>query len=98
MELKDFASFDNMLTPTIIKILFWLGVVLSMLFGLVMIFQGLTSSFGGGVTVFIGLLWLVLGPVATRIYCELLIVIFKIHENLVGIRASLQKEAAPVGE
>lgn len=92
MELKDFANFDNMLTPAIIKILFWLGVALSIVIGLGMIVQGITSNFGGGFTVFVGLLWLVLGPVATRIYCELLIVVFKIHENLVGIKTSLQQE------
>jgi hypothetical protein len=89
MQPKDLLRFDKMVTPLIIQILFWIGLALSVLFGLVLIFQGLTSQYRGGFTVFMGLLYLVVGPIVVRIYCELLIVFFKIHENLVAIKDAL---------
>lgn len=83
--LDKFTSFDNMITPTIIKILFWIGVGASLLTGLIIMFAG-------GFAVILGLIWLVLGPVLVRVYCELLIVIFKIHESLVAIRRNTMNE------
>lgn len=79
MSFNDFTKFDKMITPTIIKFLFWVGVALSVIAGLAMLFQG-------GVSSLFGILTIVIGPLFTRLYCELLIVIFKIHENLVAIR------------
>lgn len=94
MEPKDFLTFDKMLTPIIIQVLFWIGVALSVLFGLSAIIGGMRSSFGGGATVFMGLVWLVLGPILTRVYCELLMVVFKIHGSLVEIKQSLRENPA----
>ena len=94
MEPRDFIKFDKMLTPIIIQVIFWIGVVVSVLFGLGMIFSGMRSMFGGGSAVFMGLVWLVLGPVMTRVYCELLIVVFKIHDSLVDIKTSLRERPA----
>ncbi|MCC5824717.1 MULTISPECIES: DUF4282 domain-containing protein [Alkalimonas] len=65
--------FDSMLTPKIITFVYWLlllGVALS---GLGTMF---TTSF------FAGLGILIFGAIGVRIWCELLIVLFKIHENL----------------
>lgn len=87
--LKEFMRFDKMITPSIIKIIFWIGVGISILSGLILIFTGLTTRFGGGPQVLMGLLVVVLGPLFARIYCELLIIFFKIHETLVEIK---QKE------
>lgn len=70
--------FDSMLTPKIINFVYWLallGVVVS----------GLTSMFAGGLTFatfLMGLFIIVGGAIAARIWCELLIVLFKIHENI----------------
>lgn len=75
---KEFISFDKMLTPTLIKILFWIGVAFSALTGLIMMFDG-------GFAVILGLFTIIIGPLVTRIYCELLIVFFKIHEALTDL-------------
>lgn len=77
--LSNFTSFDKMITPTIIKILFYIGVAASIIFALGIMFKG-------GFAVLLGLIWLVLGPVMVRVYCELLIVMFKVHESLIAIR------------
>lgn len=83
--LEKLINFDNMITPTIIKILFYIGVAASVLMSLVIMFTG-------GWAVLLGLIWLVLGPILVRVYCELLIVIFKIHESLVAIRRNTMNE------
>ncbi|HUT94006.1 MAG TPA: hypothetical protein VMY37_31370 [Thermoguttaceae bacterium] len=66
-----------MITPIIIQVLFWLGILVAVIAALVSMF---TQSF------FVGLLMLILGPILVWVYCELLIVIFKIHDCLEGIR------------
>jgi len=72
---SNLVTFDKMITPTIIKIIFWIGSVVAIIAGLGMLFQG-------GRFVIIGLVWIVLGPLIVRIYCEIVIVIFKINDNL----------------
>ena len=79
---KKATNFDNMITPSIIKILFWIGIAASIISALVMIGNGLTVDYGGGVLVLSGIITLILGPIFTRVSCELLIVIFKIYYTL----------------
>ena len=88
--MQEFLQFKKMITPTIIQILFWIGVVFCIIIGLISIVGGATSSHGGGLMVIGGLMWIVLGPFVVRIYCELLIVIFSINSNLSDIRKSLE--------
>jgi hypothetical protein len=79
---NDFLNFNKMLTPTIIKVIFLVGSALSVLGGLFTIIGGASQPFGGGLTVFMGFIIMIFGPFLTRIYCELLIVQFKMHEAL----------------
>ena len=92
MKPEDFLTFKKMITPIIIQILFWVLAGLAIILGLVGILKGATSSFGGGSQVLGGLLMLVLGPIAVRVYCEILIVIFRMNETLGEIRDSLPKQ------
>jgi hypothetical protein len=97
MGLKNFASFERMVTPVIIRILFWIGVVISILAGLGVIIGGIIMSFdegfmyvlgglvGGPVVMFLGIL-------SVRIYAELLILAFRINETLTDIKILLSKE------
>ncbi|MGM8366173.1 DUF4282 domain-containing protein [Virgibacillus sp. W0181] len=93
MNFQDFLRFDKMLTPTIIKIVFWIGVVISVLSGLGMVVGGLNSPWGGGFQVIMGLLTIVIGPIIVRIYCELLIIFFKMHETLHDIKGLLSNQS-----
>lgn len=70
---KDLFFFNRMLTPSIITIVYWLLLLSVLLSGLGMIF---TQSFFGGLAM------LVFGAIGVRIWCELLIVLFKINDNL----------------
>lgn len=83
-ELRDLVGFDKMLTPEIIKVVYWIGIAGAVLTGLGMIGGGMyTKSIWGMAS---GLLWMVLGPVLVRVYCELLIVAFNIYGVLRDIR------------
>jgi hypothetical protein len=91
--MEDFLKFKKMLTPIIIQIIFWIGVVGSIIFGLITMVQGAASSFGGGAMVFSGLIMIFFGPILTRIYCELLIVIFSINDSLTEIKNQLKNSS-----
>lgn len=76
--------FDTMITPKIITFLYWI-----MLLGVVV--YGLNTMFGGfqGFTIgkfLTGLCYIAGGAVLVRIWCELMIVIFKINENLQNLK------------
>lgn len=85
MKLSDWLSFDKMIVPQIIKIIFYILVALSILSGLVMIITGITANYGGGMKIIWGLLTLVFGPLWARLSSELMIVLFEIHAKLVSI-------------
>lgn len=88
---NEFLSFDKMITTSIIKIVFYIGAIMSIIGGLITIISGITARYGGGSQVLMGILIILLGPLFTRIYCELIMVFFKIHENLTEIKKSLKK-------
>ena len=89
--MEDFLSFRKMITPIIIKILFWVGVAINVIVGLIAIISSFTSRGGGGMFLY-GLLIIILGPVITRIYCEILILFFRMHDSLVEIKDLLAKK------
>ncbi|TYR73422.1 DUF4282 domain-containing protein [Rossellomorea vietnamensis] len=86
--MNQYINFDKMITPAIIKVIFWAGVGLSVISGLIMMISGAASPYGGGFMVFTGLMTIILGPLFTRIYCELLILLFKMNEALQSIKSN----------
>ena len=91
--MNDFFSFWTMITPVIIQIIFWVGVVLCIIVGLGYILVG--SRYGNASPAY-GVLILILGPVVVRIYCEILIIFFRINETLTEIKHNLdERRAAP---
>lgn len=91
MDINDLLTFRKMITPVIVQAVFWIGAGIAVIAGLIGIGSGLSSSYGGGTQVLLGLLILVLGPVVVRIYCELLILLFKMYEALNEVRTSLME-------
>lgn len=73
--MRDVLFFDSMLTPKIITFVYWL-----MLIGVVI--SGLGAMFTAYGSFWSGLGILIFGSIGVRIWCELLIVLFKIHDNL----------------
>jgi hypothetical protein len=91
-KVVDFIKFRKMITPMIIQVLFWIGAVLSVLGGLVTMATSFGRYGGGGAQFLGGLLVIVLGPVVVRIYCELLILFFRMNETLNEIKDGLAKK------
>lgn len=83
--MEEFFSFRRFITPSVITIIFWVGVALSVIAGLVMIVTAITGN-APAVTVLLGLLYIVIGPLVVRIYCELIILGFKIFDTINEIR------------
>ncbi len=73
--MKTILFFDSMLTPKIIVFVYWLALFSATISGLFTMF----SSYGG---FFSGLGIILFGCIGARIWCELLVVLFKINENL----------------
>ena len=73
----EYLAFRKMITPVFIQIIFWIAVAFIVIAALYQISE---DNAGGGI------LLLLLGPLAARIYAEILIVIFRINDNVAGIR------------
>jgi hypothetical protein len=82
--LADFLSFRRMITPMIIQIIFWVSVVILVLSALITIIGGILGGEAGAMVG--GLLLLVVGPVLARVYCEILILFFRMNETLTNIQ------------
>jgi len=77
----EILTFRRMITPTIIQIIFWLGVV-----GCLISALGMMVSLPMGMGVIPGLLILVFGTLGVRIWCELIILAFRIYDVLNEIK------------
>jgi hypothetical protein len=73
----DFLAFRRMVTPLIIQILFWVGILACIIFGLLI----LVKSRGGIVAIIDGAVLVLLGPIVVRVICEMIITLFRIEEN-----------------
>jgi len=83
-SMHDFLVFKLMVTPLIIQIVFWVGAGLCVLAGLIVIIVGLATNVI--MLLLLGLVYMVLGPLLVRIYCELIILAFRMNETLTEIR------------
>jgi hypothetical protein len=79
----DFLLFRKMLTPILIQALFWLGFAMCLMGG----FYNVTHH-----ALLHGLQILLIGPILVRIFCEILIVFFRINETLTEIKNSVQEK------
>lgn len=84
-KLRDFLKqplprrvlfFDEMLTPNLIRVLYWLGL-------LAVIWTGVINFFSNGFFgIFEALVYTVGGVIALRVMAELVMLLFKINQNL----------------
>ncbi|MGK0373934.1 MAG: putative membrane protein [Arenicella sp.] len=68
--------FDDMLTPNLIRVLYWLGL-------LAVIWTGIGNFFSNGFFgMFEALVYVLGGVIALRVMAELVMLLFKINQNL----------------
>ncbi len=89
---RDLLRFEKMLTPTLVRFVFYAGSILLLIVGIAMLYGGVTARFGGGLRVVSGLLTLTAGPLLLRIFCEQIIVLFGIYDCLGEIRDGGRRE------
>ncbi|HEV2548522.1 MAG TPA: DUF4282 domain-containing protein [Stellaceae bacterium] len=82
----DWLTFEKMITPVIIRVIFWVVSAIIVLAGIFSLFAG--GGFWGFVR---SVLIIVLGPLAVRIYCEIIMVFFSINDHLREIRDNTRK-------
>jgi len=81
--MNQLFKLDEMLTPKIVTVLYWLGLI-------AIVISAISVLFGFGAYQYLGffqrliyaILILIFGGLMVRVYSELLIIIFKIYENL----------------
>jgi uncharacterized membrane protein len=86
--LSDFISFKSMISLKIIQILYVVGAIMTTLSGFYWLFLG-----SGALGHFLGLMVLLLGNVFWRVWCELMIIFFRINETLNIIEVNTKYKA-----
>lgn len=76
--MKDFLTFRKMLTPWLVQILFWVAIAGFIVIAITDIIQHVSTR--------VVLEIVIIGPLATRIFCELLILFFRMNDNLTAIK------------
>jgi len=82
-DLRRFLTFEMMITPLIIKILYVAGSIIIVLIALFAMFGGISNSNFG--LFFTGIFGGTIGLVAYRVYLEVMILLFKIYQELKAI-------------
>jgi hypothetical protein len=88
---RDLFQWERFVTPSVIKLFFWLAVAIIVLFGLSGIasaVQMMAVNAGVGVFMLLGsLLGMTIGILSARIVAEFVLIVFRINEHLGAIRS-----------
>jgi len=80
--MADFFAFRKFATPTLVQIVFWIGTLIFLVWGGNTISDA-TSRYGTDeAMVWAGIAIMVLGPTILRIAGELILVVFRIHDQV----------------
>jgi len=86
----DLFQWERFVTPTVIKLFYWLAVVISILLGLAGAVASLAdmivSPFIGMIHLIASLLGAFMGVIVSRIIAEFVLIVFRINEHLGAIR------------
>ena len=102
--LGDLFQWERFVTPTVIKVFYWLAVVISMLLGFAGAVSSLTTMaynpFVGMIFLIVSLLGAGMGVILARIFAEFVLIVFRINEHLgrhqesgIGYQGSVNQES-----
>jgi hypothetical protein len=90
-EFRDLFQWERFITPSIIKIFYWLALAMAVLAGLQGIFAGfmgmITNPVSGALTIVGAVLMAFIGIIFARIAAEFVLIVFRINEHLGAIRS-----------
>jgi len=88
--INDLFQWERFVTPTVIKVFYWLAVVISVLIGFAGVVSSLTTM---AFNPFVGMIFLIasvlgacMGIILARILAEFVLIVFRINEHLGAIR------------
>lgn len=87
--MKDFLTFRRMISPVIIQVIFWVGLLVFLAVGVGLIVEGAKRS--RDELLWLGIAVCLVGPLVWRIYCEVTILFFRMNETLTDIRNRLEQ-------
>lgn len=94
-SLADIITFEQLVAPKVLKVIYWLGnlgIVIMMLVSMAGAFSVMDYSFATGLgTLLLALLGGLFGVLVWRVVIEMYIVFFGIYERLGDIREALRK-------
>ncbi len=91
--IKKLASFEDLISTDLIKILYWLGIIGIALMTLTNMFRGFSAGFGAGLGGIIGaLVFAGFSVLFWRVICEIYMVVFGIYDRLGNIQKSVGDE------
>ena len=100
----DLFQWERFVTPTVIKVFYWLAVVISVLLGIA---GAVTSLDTMAFNPFVGMIFLIasllgacMGVIISRIIAEFVLIVFRINEHLGAIRnqgAGLRNQDQAIG-
>jgi hypothetical protein len=88
--IKDLFQWERFITPSIIKVFYWLAVVISLLLGIASAFSSLltmaVNPVVGVMSLVSSVLGALIGIIVARIVAEFVLIVFRINEHLGAIR------------
>lgn len=89
-SVNDLFQWERFITPSIIKLFYWLAVAIAVLFGLSGIGSALSvmtlNPFMGFIMVLASVIGVIVGVIFARIVAEFVLIVFRINEHLGAIR------------
>lgn len=90
LELRGLFQWERFITPSIIKVFYWLVILMLLLVAVPGILAGVAQLYvnpiGGGITIASSVFTLFAGIVFARIIAEYVLIMFRINEHLGAIR------------
>jgi Domain of unknown function (DUF4282) len=90
-EFRDLFQWERFITPSIIKVFYWLALAMAVLAGLQGILAGflsmITNPVSGVFTIIGAALMAFIGIIVARIAAEFVLIVFRINEHLGAIRS-----------
>jgi Domain of unknown function (DUF4282) len=87
---NDLFQWERFITPSIIKLFYWLVVAFAALLGVSGLISAVSimmvSPFGGFIMLLGSVLGFIVGVIAARIAAEFILIVFRINEHLGAIR------------
>ena len=90
MNPKLLLNFKEFVTPSIMKIVYWVALIGITIVGLAQVIRGL--KYDSAMELIGGILFLLLAPLYLRVLCELVLVAFRISTDLSAMRYYQEQE------